>query len=233
MLRLFTPAPPTDGQLEVTGDELHHLRTWRLGVGDPLLLFDPSGQEHAGVLAKITARSATVRIESSRQVDRESPLEIVLAPALLKGRKLDLVVEKSTELGVTRIAPFSSAHTIGERGHHERWERIALAAAKQSGRTKVPEIIRTQPLDALLRAPWPGLKLLAWENEHAQRLGDLGATATALVVVVGPEGGFAPGEVDMARAAAFHCVTLGARVLRAETASIAAVAALQHRWGDG
>ena len=233
MLRLFSPAPPSDGRLEIGGDEFRHFHTWRLGVGDRLIVFDASGGEHAAIVTAVLSRSATLRIESTRQVDRESLLEVTLAAALLKGRKLDLVIEKATELGVSRVVPFMSAHTVGERDHRERWERIALAAAKQSGRTRVPAVDAAVSFPELLTTPSAGLKLLAWEDEAAQRLRDLPVAATSTLIVVGPEGGFAPHEVAAAHARDFATITLGPRVLRAETAAIVAVALLQQRWGDG
>ena len=232
MLRLHVPSPPVAGTIEITGAELRHFHTLRLGVGDRVIVFDGAGSEHMSIVTGVTTRAATVQVEQTNTATRESPRAIILAPALLKGRKLDLVIEKATELGVQRFAPFVSAHSIGERDHRERWERIALAASKQSGRTRVPTVEPARSFDALVAAPWPGLRLLAWEEEAAQRLGALPADATEVLLVVGPEGGFAPAEVATARARGFTSVTLGPRVLRAETAAIVATALAQQRWGD-
>ena len=232
MLRLLAPTPPVAGTIEITGAELRHFHTLRLGVGDRLLVFDTDGTEHLSIVTGVSTRAATVRVEQTNTVTRESALEIVLAPALLKGRKLDLVIEKATELGVPRFAPFVSAHSIGERDHRERWERIALAASKQSGRTRVPIVEAARSFDALVAAPWRGLRLLAWEEEPAQHVGALPADATGVLLVIGPEGGFAPAEVATARTRDFLSITLGPRVLRAETAAIVATTLAQHRWGD-
>lgn len=234
MLRLFAPAAARDGaRVRIAGAELRHLRTLRLGPGDRLIVFDDGGAEHEVVLERVGAQAAEAAIVGSRRTTRESALDLVLAPALLKGSKLDLVVEKATELGVRRIAPFVSRHTIGRGGHVERWRRIALAAAKQSARTTVPAVDAPVALAALLAAPWPGLRLLAWEEEGSRRVGALPEAAAAVVIVVGPEGGFAADEVQAARAAGFTTIGLGGRVLRAETAAIVAATLCQHRWGDG
>src|SRR5207249_3819770 len=131
---------------------------------------------------------------------RESPLDLVLAPALLKGAKMDLVIEKATELGVRRVAPVVSRYTVGRGVRLERWRRLAVAAAEQCGRTSVPAIDAPLPLPELLRAPWPGLRLIAWEGERDVPLTALPAPAEAVVILVGPEGGFAEDEIAAARA---------------------------------
>ena len=163
---------------------------------------------------------------------RESRLDLTLAPALLKGTKMDLVIEKATELGVRRIAPILSRHAIGQGARLERWRRIAVAAAKQSGRTDVPVVNGPVLLGELVRAAWGGLRLIAWEGERDVPLATLPPAAPAVVVVVGPEGGFADDEIADARAHGFVTVTLAPRVLRAETAAITVAALCQHRWGD-
>lgn len=234
MLRLFVPAALIDaGTARILGAELRHLRTLRLGPGDPLRVVDDTGVEHDAVVATIGPREATVTLRSSGRPARESALDLVLAPALLKGSKMDLVVEKATELGVRRIVPVQSRHTIGERTPLERWERIALAATKQSGRTTRPAIESPAPLTDVLRRPWPDLRLIAWERERSHPFAALPARASAVVVVVGPEGGFAEDEIEHARRHGFLTVGLAPRILRAETAAIVATALVQHRYGDG
>lgn len=232
MLRLFVPSPPTGDQLEITGAELHHLHTLRLSVGDRLIVFDATGAEHLGVVTATSTRAATLHIERTDHVQRESPLELILAPALLKARKLDWVIEKGTELGVARFAPFHSAHTISDGDHQARWERLALAAAKQSGRTRVPSVDPAVRFETLLEQAPDGQKLLAWEDETAQRLHDLPTRATRVLLIVGPEGGFAPAEIALARAHGFVTISFGPRILRAETAALVVAALAQHRWGD-
>src|SRR5262249_59174202 len=120
------------------------------------------GLEHDVVLERVGAREAVGVVVASASPVRESPLVLVLAPALLKGTKMDLVVEKATELGVHRLAPVVTTHAVSRTGHVERWRRIAVSAAKQSGRTRVPDIDQPVPLAALLAVPWPGLRLVPW-----------------------------------------------------------------------
>jgi 16S rRNA (uracil1498-N3)-methyltransferase len=234
MLRLFVPsAHVRAGRVRIAGAELRHLRVLRLAVGARFFVFDETGREHEVVLARLGPRAAEATVAATRTRARESPLTLVLAPALLKGRTMDLVVEKATELGTTRLAPVVTRHTIGTRAPIERWQRIALAAAKQSGRTVVPAIDPPRPFAELIRAPWPGLRVLAWEGEETADFRALPTAAQAAIAVVGPEGGFADAEIAEARAHGFVTVRLSPRVLRAETAALVAAALCQHRWGDG
>ncbi len=233
MLRLFVPSTQAAaGRVRITGPELRHLRTLRLVPGAEFLVFDELGDEHAVRLERLAGRAAEAVILTTRRPKRESPLDLVLAPALLKGTKMDLVVEKATELGVRRIAPVICRHGVARGARIERWRRIAVAAAQQSGRTAVPAVDTPLPLADLVRRPWPGLRLLAWEGEHERSLMALPADTMAAIVVVGPEGGLAPDEAADACAHGFVTVTLAPRVLRAETAAIVIAALCQHRWGD-
>jgi len=234
MLRLHVPGvAPDDGLIRLDGNELHHLRTLRLRPGAHLLVIDDSGAEHEVVLERIEARSADARIVGTTRPRRESPLDLTLAPALLKGPKMDLVVEKATELGVRRVLPVVTQRSVGRGEHLERWRRIAVAASKQSGRVQLPEIEAPVPLDAVLARPWPGLRLVPWEDETTARFADLPAEQTAVVAIVGPEGGLEADEVARARTHGFVAVSLGPRILRAETAAIVVAAACQIRFGDG
>lgn len=234
MLRVYVPGVRTDGaQARIAGPELRHLRALRLAPGARLRILDDTGAEHDVVLEQLGAREAIARVVASSHPRRESALELVLAPALLKGTKMDVVVEKATELGVHRLVPVVTAHVVGRRADVERWRRIAVAAAKQSGRTRVPAVDVPIPLDALVRAPWPGLRLLPWEGEPTRRLDALPDRAAAALALIGPEGGLADDEVALLCDHGFVPITLGPRVLRAETAALAIAAHCQRRWGDG
>jgi 16S rRNA (uracil1498-N3)-methyltransferase len=161
---------------------------------------------------------------------REATVDLVLAPALLKGPRMDTLVEKVTELGVARLAPVLTERVVARGEHRERWERIAAAAAKQCGRTRLPVLVPPCPLAERLSEPGPAVRLIAWEAERTTRIGDLPATADAALLVTGPEGGFTADEIALARAVGCRPVGLGARILRAETAAIVAVALCLERW---
>jgi 16S rRNA (uracil1498-N3)-methyltransferase len=234
MARLFVHHTAVQGDVvEIGGDEFRHLQTLRLGPGDALVVFDDTGTEYTLRLERIERRLARGHVVRRVSVSRESPLDLVLVPALLKGPRMDVLVEKATELGVRTIAPMVTSRCVAERGHVARWGRIALAAAKQSGRTRVPVIEEPRPLAARLDAPWPGLRLFAWEDTTRPGWDTLPVHVPAVVVLLGPEGGFTTAEATAAEAAQFLPVTLGRRVLRAETAALVAAALCQHRWGDG
>ena len=234
MLRLYLPAMHAGAsRIRIAGAEFRHLRTLRLAAGSRLRVLDADGLEHDVLLEHVGAREATGLVVATVAPARESPLALVLAPALLKGTRMDLVVEKATELGVRRLAPVLTRHAVSRTGHGERWRRIAVAAAKQSGRTRVPDIDDPVPLADLLAAPWPGLRLVPWEGDVEDRVSALPDRAADVVAVVGPEGGLAEDEMALARAHGFVPLTLGPRRLRAETAAIVISALCQSRWGDG
>jgi 16S rRNA (uracil1498-N3)-methyltransferase len=233
VLRLFVARAGAEGpHLRLAGADLRHLRAQRVGPGERFLVFDETGAEHEVRLERLGGRIAEATILVTHRPARESPLDLVLAPALLKGAKMDLVIEKATELGVRRVSPILCRHGVAQGARLERWRRIALAAAKQSGRTSVPAVDSPCPLAEMVRASWPGLRLIAWEGERETALTAVAAEVSAVVVLVGPEGGFTEEEVAVARAHGFASVTLAPRILRAETAAIAAAVLCQHRWGD-
>lgn len=230
-------------QATVSGQELEHLRrVLRLRPGDRVTLFDDQGWEHEGVLASLSRDCGLIDIERSYQPERESPLEVTLAQALGKGDKMDVVVEKATELGVCRVAPFVSSHTVARpaseklQARRARWRKIALSAAKQSGRTRVPEILEVCEFSRLVSEPWTcELKLLLWERESEGsllRVREEKPRLESLLLVVGPEGGFSAAEADQARRRGYRPIRLGKRILRTETAAIAALSAVQCLWGD-
>ena len=173
-------------------------------------------------------------MRETRHPERESPLRLTLAQAVLKGAHTDMVVEKSTELGVTAIALFTCARTVARPPAErlERWRRIAASAAKQSGRTRVPEIRGPLDLAVVLQSAAAEAAVLLHSEAAPWRRVLPAAAPPAATVIVGPEGGFAEDEVDSARRAGCLLAGLGPRILRGETAGITAVALLQHLWGD-
>ena len=249
MARRRFHAPPSAFNLQaqtvtLTADEARHLRdVLRLKPGDEIYVFDGAGREFRCIVAKTTRRdSADVQIETEVEPAKpESQLQLNLCVALLKGEKFDLVVQKATELGVTKITPlitrYADIHLRDDADASKRvarWQRIALEAAKQSGRAFVPEIGEPVLIDALL----PGTKDAPLRLMFSERGGgsltnlSMGAQPRSVMALVGSEGGWSDEEIERARTQNFHVVTLGGRVLRAETAAITVTALLQHLFGD-
>jgi 16S rRNA (uracil1498-N3)-methyltransferase len=219
----------------LTSDEARHLReVLRLKPGDEVSVFDGAGKEFRAVVAQARREFAELELGDEIEPARpESPLQITLAVALLKGEKFDLVVQKATELGVVKLVPLITRYAdIKLRDEADaakrvsRWQRIALEAAKQSGRAVVPEVEIPMPLTSVLN---PSNPCLMFSERGGHGLTQIGNAVTA---IVGSEGGWSDEELDQARTAGAHIVTLGGRILRAETAAIAAAAILQHRFGD-
>ena len=244
MARFFLSRKKIQGRRgTIDGQELEHLRrVLKFAPGDHITLFDGMGWEHEAVIRSFSVGQAEIDIIQSYQVERESPLEITLALGLTKGEKMDLVVEKATELGVQTIAPFVSTYTVPKLDDRkaeqrvQRWQKIALSAAKQCGRTRIPEIHTFCNFVELARQSFSdSVKLLFWEKETQRTLKDVHATdlqARSLVLAIGPEGGFSEEEAKMAFAHGFSSIRLGPRVLRAETAAVTAISLAQFLWGD-
>lgn len=232
-----------DGRGTVVGAELKHLRrVLRFRPGDHIIAFDDAGWEHEAVIRALHEEQGELEILRSYQAERESPLTVTLAVALTKGEKMDYVVEKATELGVQTIAPFISRYTVPKLDDRkglrraERWQKIALSAAKQCGRTHLPTILGLCDYrDLIINGASGALKLLFWEKEAEQTLKEVhakDARVPSVCLVVGPEGGFSAEEAELARAHGYSTLHLGRRVLRAETAAVAAVSLVQYLWGD-
>jgi len=244
MARFFVPKKNLrDNRGHIDGQELVHLRkVLRLVPGDPITIFDDSGWEHEAVIRALGAQQGELEILRSYQPERESPVQITLAVALTKGEKMDFIVEKATELGVQTIIPFVSSYSIPRLDERkivkrsERWQKIALNAAKQCGRTRVPEISSVFEYRKLLDdAPPQTLKLIFWEKEQQRSLYQIReqrGDVEAVLIVIGQEGGFTAEEAQMAQRQSFEPVELGRRILHAETAAVTAMALVQFLWGD-
>jgi 16S rRNA (uracil1498-N3)-methyltransferase len=221
--------------LALRPEEAKHARVRRLAVGDPVALFDGAGHSYVARLESLTRAAALVRIvEVLPTHDGESTLELTLAVAALKADRFDWVIEKATELGVARIRPFHSAHTVAQpsRNRQGRWRQIALAAAKQCGRSAAPAIDAPADFAAVLALP-AAARILFAEDGSGASLSDVAIAAPpSLLAIVGAEGGFSPEELGAARRAGCHLVSLGPRILRAETAAVTAAVLCQSRWGD-
>jgi 16S rRNA (uracil1498-N3)-methyltransferase len=217
--------------------ETRHAQVRRLAAGTTVVVFDGAGTSHLAKVVRISPRAVELTLVQ-RLPDRsgESPLDMTLAVALLKADKLDTVIEKATELGVNRVMLFTSRYSLGRpsAARLARWRQIAIAAAKQCARTVIPRLEGPLELSEVLQEP-AACRLLLWEDAQGRQAADLASirvAPAAVTLLVGPEGGFAPDEVAAARAAGWLAITLGPRILRAETAAITAVALCQHLWGD-
>ncbi|HSR37095.1 MAG TPA: 16S rRNA (uracil(1498)-N(3))-methyltransferase [Desulfurivibrionaceae bacterium] len=231
---LVDPAAITGATALLTGSEAHHLaKVLRLKTGEKITLLDTTGARHEAEIGTITRDAVHLTILASSPPEEETTA-LHLGQGLLKGKKMDLVVQKATELGIAAIHPFVSQHTVAridEAAKDTRWQRIALEACKQCNRPQPPQCHPVHTFADLLAeaAPFP-MKLLFWEGDGGTPLHHLITQQdppTSLFFLIGPEGGFSKAEHDLAVAAGFTAVTLGRRTLRAETAAIAAAAILQ------
>jgi 16S rRNA (uracil1498-N3)-methyltransferase len=218
----------------------HHAReVLRLRAGDRIHVFDGRGTEYEASLDRVTRREVHARILRPVASRPESPLRVTLALSPLKGDRMELVVQKVTELGVAAIRPVVTVRTDAAarpalRGtRQERWDKVASGAAEQCGRAVVPEVAPTTTLDDLVAEPFEGPRILLLETTPSRPLPDLlGRPPRAVLLLVGPPGGFEPSEVATLEGAGFLSATLGPRLLRSETAAVAAVAVAQALWGD-
>lgn len=243
MARFYLPHPRLEGdRLVLHGSEVKHLRnSLRLRRGDDVIIFDGEGKEYEGRILNVTPTSALIEIRQTRLISKESSLEVTLAQSLLKGEKMDYLVQKATELGVKRIIPFLSARSIPllerprDYERFRRWKRIAVEASKQSGRGFIPEIEPPCPYAEMLRsAPREALRVVLNEKGGRRLKEVLGGSEEkrAVFFIVGPEGGLSDQELEAAQESGFVPVFLGERILRAETASLCLLSILQYEWGD-
>jgi 16S rRNA (uracil1498-N3)-methyltransferase len=243
MIRLFVDPAKATEDVVVLADEDHRYltRVLRLGIGDVVVLFDGAGLEADARIVRIGPRALELKIEARRAIAPSQRPEVTLLQALAKGEKLDVVVQKATELGVARILPVTSARSIPQIeamraiGRRARWQKIARAAARQCGRADVPEVepVTTLPT-ALSASAKDAFKVMLWEGERQHGLKAVlpDEPVSRVVLAIGPEGGFAPEEVEAARAVGFVTVRLGPRILRSETAPLAALSILGYCFGD-
>lgn len=252
MIKVFvTPQQINQGTVVITGGDAHHLRSVLRKKPDDLILIGVSGgaeeQSYEARIISVEPEQVACQLLERIQISSESPLRTYLYQAVAKGDKMDLIIQKSVELGVTEIIPFFSRYTVvrleeaKSRQRQERWQKIAEAAAKQCRRDAIPKVHMPRSFAAMtaeLAERRPGhLLLLPYEQERKCSLADLRERLQdqypqEVSIVIGPEGGFCPDEVERIRNINGEIITLGRRILRTETAAVAVLALVQFLWGD-
>ncbi|MDC8012269.1 16S rRNA (uracil(1498)-N(3))-methyltransferase [Tahibacter soli] len=230
--------PGTSVQLPEQAGE-HVARVLRLEVGHPLILFNGDGCEYDARIAAIAKRAVTVDVNERRVVSRESQLVLTLAQGVARGEKMDWILQKATELGVHRIVPLVTERTevkLDEERAERRvahWRDVIASACEQSGRTQLPDIEAPRKLAAWASSlPDDGAARYTLLPDGDTSLRDIDTNMRAAILVVGPEGGFSDHDEAALRQSGFKGLRLGPRVLRTETAGLAAIAALQAVVGD-
>lgn len=241
LTRLYFPAEiAAHGQCVLGPEQAHHVvRVLRLKAGDGVTLFDGRGGEYAAVITHLARSGVALNVGERVCMDRESPLAVTLAQAISSADRMDYTIQKAVELGVARIQPLESSRSIvrldaaraAKRVAH--WQAVAVAACEQCGRNHVPAVAAVLPLSAWLgsAADLAGVARLVLSPRAQTALRGLPPPRQVLLLA-GPEGGLSPREQEDAQIAGFTAVRLGPRVLRTETAAVAALAAMQVLWGD-
>lgn len=228
----------------------HAIRVLRLRPGNGITLFNGTGAEFPAIITETGQTGVTAQVSQCIRTNRESPLSVLLVQAVCANEKMDWIIQKAVETGVAGIQPVATARSVisltperaGKRLQH--WQQIVISACEQSGRNSIPEIMPLLPLSGWLEKQWAGKRdaqngkpeplCLILSPAAEKTLHDFPPPAadTPLVLLVGPEGGFTAEEEAAASVAGFFPLKLGKRILRTETAALAAIAAMQVLWGD-
>ncbi|CDZ76198.1 Ribosomal RNA small subunit methyltransferase E [Legionella massiliensis] len=238
-IRIYQAGSFSPGQtLELTPEAGQHVGVvLRMQPGDKITLFCGDNREFDTCLVSVHKKKVMVRIDAAREVSRESSRVIHLAQAISKGERMELVMQKAVELGVTSISPIITARSVvkldPERMDKKlaQWQAIVIAACEQSGRNQVPQVKKPLVLDEFLQKNDPGLHFVL-DPRESKTWRDYNFGQAELSLLIGPEGGFSKEELEQVFAAGFNPLNLGPRVLRTETAAIAALSVLQAVCGD-
>jgi 16S rRNA (uracil1498-N3)-methyltransferase len=240
-LRFYSPNPLNIGVIAALSENAaaHATRVMRLKVGDTLTLFCGDGVDYHCALVSVEKKTASVEVLSQEKISNESPLNMRLLQGISSGDRMDYTIQKAVELGVTEIFPLSTERSVtklsGDRAEKrvEHWQGVAIAACEQSGRAVLPKI------------HFP-LTLAQWLSQHdtqqslnlllnpvaAKTLAQLTQPENQIHLLIGPEGGLSPGEIELANHNNFQSIVLGPRILRTETAALTAISSMQTLWGD-
>ncbi len=238
--RFHVPNAAPGAHLALPDHTAHHAReVLRLRPGTPVRVFDGAGAEYQATLDEVSRRTVTARLAGRVASAPESPLRLLLAVSPLKGDRMELVLQKATELGVAEVWPVvtdrtdAAARPALQGSRVGRWDRVVSGAAEQCGRAVVPRVSETTTLRDLVAQPFAGTRIALLETSGAPPLtSSEHVSGRPLLLLIGPAGGFEPAERDRLREAGFQPASLGPRILRSETAAVAAVAIAQATWGD-
>jgi 16S rRNA (uracil1498-N3)-methyltransferase len=242
LTRIYFPGEvAAHGVCTLAPDQAHHVaRVLRLAVGEAVVLFDGRGNEHSAVIAQIDKARVTLQVGPSRAFDRESPLAVTLAQGISSGERMDFTIQKAVELGVAVIRPLATSRSVVrldaaralKRAAH--WQAVVIAACEQCGRNTVPQVLPVIDFtDWLAHEAQQAAALRILLSPQGQlSLGALPRPSGTVTLLAGPEGGLSPQEQQDAQSMGFTPVRLGPRVLRTETAALAALSAMQTLWGD-
>lgn len=250
-LRFYSPEKLRVGATVKLSDNaaIHAAKVMRLGVGDKLVLFDGSGFDFECELLSVHKSATTAQVLSSIEIDNESPLNITLLLGISAGDRMDIGIQKAVELGVNQIVPLKTERSVVRlddakaKKRVEHWQNVVIAACEQSGRAKIPTVFMPESLSAWLQASiyeaheggdLIGAKktLILLNPIGAKKLSEMQKPAGEIVLLIGAEGGLSASEIAMAISQGFQSMILGPRILRTETAPLAAIAAMQTIWGD-
>ncbi len=230
----------TGSEIELDTDRSRYLtRVLRLRSGDSLHVFNGDGDEFGATMLSAGKNSATLRVGEQRVIQTESELRVHLVQGISRGERMDFVVQKATELGVKRITPVLTEYGVVKldpgraEKRRDHWQKVAASACEQSGRVRLPLVDAPVTLKEWFGAAPDNVDAqLILKPGASTPLAAIDAPATKACVLIGPEGGFSDSEYGDAEYAGFQAVAIGPRILRTETAAIAAIAILQSRWGD-
>jgi 16S rRNA (uracil1498-N3)-methyltransferase len=241
LTRVYVERPVTPGKpFVLEGSAANHItRVLRLRSGDALIVFDGTGGEFGARVEEFRKESVLVAVEEHRALDRESPLPLTLVQGISRGERMDWIIQKATELGASRIVPVFTKRSVvrlDERQAERKlqhWRAIAIAACEQCGRNRIPDLpAPVDFFDLLATASTPGHTRLLLSPTGDLRIDDLKDVGEGVSVLIGPEGGLEDVEQEVAINAGFKPVRMGPRILRTETAAIAALTIIQRYFGD-
>ncbi len=227
----------SNSTIELDEAASHYLaKVLRMQAGRELVLFNGEGGEYAAQITQVTKKSVAVALGEFTPHNRESPLQLELAIGISRGERFEYVLQKATELGVTKITPLITERTevkvVGDRQEklHERWQQIIISACEQCQRNILPQLSEPQKIENWLNACHAELRFVLHHRDSQKLPAEKSPKSVALLI--GPEGGLSDSEIEQAKCQHFAPLTLGPRVLRTETAPVTAISLVQYLWGD-